>query len=186
MHHALDTLQGELVCGVLDFVSKEVVRGVSEGAVGALVAQAQLERRHREAEESGRRQAEHLLRTKRQQQLDQTMHDHALTAHRFLAEVVANSVAKHAAHAALKQSQAQPSPIQAAALAVQAAAAYAAEDAPDAESSELVLGDLVASFLLPEVERRKEARKKELQERRFVKLAHEAVFQAVQDMQPQQ
>jgi hypothetical protein len=167
----------------LDFVSKEVVRSGSEASVAALVAQASLERRHREAEESGRRQAEQLLRIKRQQQLEQTMADHALTADRFLQELMSKSVSRHAATRAQKESAVEPA-IDAAAVAVAAAAAYAGEEGPDTEASELVLGDLVASFLLPEVERRKEARKKELEERRFVKLAHEAVFQAVQGMQP--
>lgn len=189
LHRALDTLQGELLSGAFDFASKEVVRAQQQNAVAALVKQAQLERRHREAEESGRRQAEQVLRLKRERQQREIMADHALTADRFLAEMLDLSVARYAAATAAQAAAVQAQVVQPLLAAAEADAdadadAGADADAPDSHSSELVLGDLVASFLLPEVERRQAARKKELEERRFVKLAHEAVFDAVAGLQP--
>jgi hypothetical protein len=182
LHRALDTLQGELLSSTFDFASKEVVRAAQQNAVAQLVKQAQLERRHREAEESGRRQAEQVMRLKRERQQREIMADHALTADRFLAEMIDQSVARYAAATAAQAATVQAEVVQP--LLAQAEAGDADADAPDSHSTELVLGDLVGSFLLPEVERRKAARKKELEERRFVKLAHEAVFDAVAGLQP--
>lgn len=171
LHHALDTLQGELVSSAFDFVSKELVRCEQERVVSALVAAATLDRRHREAEESGRRQAEAVLRAKRERQLREVMDDHALTADRFMEEMVSGAVRRFAETNAAKDAEA-------------AEAATAAASAASKADTEFVVGDLVASFLLPEVERRKDARKAELQDRRFIKLAHEAVFAAVAGLQP--
>jgi hypothetical protein len=174
LHHALDTLQGELVGGTLAFAAQEVLRGQQERAVAQLVKQAQLERRHREAEESGRRQAEAVMRLKRERQLREIMDDHALTADRFVEDVLHNAVARYAdSHATAAAGAAVSS------TAAAAAVSSSAIDEPDVQSTPEVVGLLVSDFLLPEVDRRRAARHAELQDRRFGKLAHEAVLHAV-------
>ena len=45
--------------------------------------------------------------------------------------------------------------------------------------SEDVLGDLISTYLLPEVERRQSSRKAELKDRRFMKEAHQAMIETI-------
>lgn len=172
VHQSLDTLQGDLVSSAFSFAAQEVVRSHQERLVSQLVKGAQLERRHREAEESGRRQAEEIMRAKRERQMREVMEEHARTAERYLAELIEGAVKRYAADAAAQEEPQQPTH-------AAATAARDPSDDPDAESRALVLGELVADFLLPEVERRRDARTRELEERRFVKLAHESLLSAV-------
>ena len=79
---ALDSLQGEVMSNALDFIAKEVVRVSEERKIASLVAQATRVRRIREAEESGRRQAEDILRRKREQHFAEVpLHCVALLLH---------------------------------------------------------------------------------------------------------
>jgi hypothetical protein len=62
---ALDTLGGEAGAMTLDFLAKAQVRSEEQGRVKRVAERAREERRKREAEETGSRQAEEALRAKR-------------------------------------------------------------------------------------------------------------------------
>lgn len=58
----IDAIQGNQISKTLDFLSKEMVRIRQEQKINLIVNQAENERRKREAEEMGRRQAETIIR----------------------------------------------------------------------------------------------------------------------------
>jgi hypothetical protein len=58
----VESLQSEVIARSLDNLSKELVRLKQERRIAAMVRIAEEVRRRREAEESGRRQAEAILR----------------------------------------------------------------------------------------------------------------------------
>ncbi len=57
-----EALQSDVIAKTLDQLSKELVRFKQEHKIAAMVRMAEDQRRRREAEESGRRQAEQILR----------------------------------------------------------------------------------------------------------------------------
>lgn len=60
----IDAFQGQQISQTLDYLSKEMIRIRQEQKISAIVSQAENERRKREAEEMGRRQAEEIIRDK--------------------------------------------------------------------------------------------------------------------------
>jgi hypothetical protein len=60
----IDAFQGQQISQTLDYLSKEMIRIRQEQKIALIVNQAENERRKREAEEMGRRQAEEIIRDK--------------------------------------------------------------------------------------------------------------------------
>ena len=60
----IDAIQGHTVSQNLDYLSKEMKRANQEKLINTIVNKAEDERRKREAEEMGKRQAENLTRSK--------------------------------------------------------------------------------------------------------------------------
>lgn len=60
----LEGIQGSVITETLCSLSKELVRLKQERKIAAMVHIAEADRRHRECEESGRRQAEQCLRNR--------------------------------------------------------------------------------------------------------------------------
>jgi hypothetical protein len=194
LHHSLDILQGELISNTYSFVSNEVIRRKQEISIEHIVKQAELERRHRESEESGRRQSELIMRLKREKQLELVMEDHSLTADRFIKDIIKQSVDRYSINTAIRENEIQSRVVEPILTSIERSqqndiATIARNesnnnqrnvtDEPDSESSRIIVGDIVNNFLLPEVERRKESRKEELKERRFGNLAHQTIFNTI-------
>lgn len=59
-------LQGEIIAETLDELSKKLVRTTEEKKIKAKVDEAENERRNREIEEAGRRNAEDIIRAREQ------------------------------------------------------------------------------------------------------------------------
>jgi hypothetical protein len=59
-------LQGEIIAETLDELSKKLLRVRQEGKIREKVEEAEEERRRREIEEAGRRNAEEILRAREQ------------------------------------------------------------------------------------------------------------------------
>ena len=73
-----------MLSNALNFISKEVVRVHDQRKIAKMVWIAAQKRRIREAEESGRRQVEDVIRKKNEQQFAETTDIHSSTADRFL------------------------------------------------------------------------------------------------------
>ncbi len=91
---ALDDMLGSIVGNALDFFSKELVRVNEERKIAAMVEVAERTRRMREAEESGRRQAEQQARQREDEIFLQIMSTHFQTASTFVEQILAD--AEHA------------------------------------------------------------------------------------------
>jgi len=68
-----DGIKGKIISKSLDNLSKEIIRWKQEKKIAAMVKIAERERRLREAEESGRRQAEEILRRREDYIFKETM-----------------------------------------------------------------------------------------------------------------
>jgi len=91
LQSAIDDVLGSLIGKSLDFLSKELVRVNQERQLAALVEVAEKTRHMREAEESGRRQAESILREKEDYQFIQIMQVHQRTAETFIEQIMEDS-----------------------------------------------------------------------------------------------
>eukprot|EP00462_Mataza_sp_D1_P001095 CAMPEP_0175096900 /NCGR_PEP_ID=MMETSP0086_2-20121207/4985_1 /TAXON_ID=136419 /ORGANISM="Unknown Unknown, Strain D1" /LENGTH=896 /DNA_ID=CAMNT_0016370345 /DNA_START=28 /DNA_END=2718 /DNA_ORIENTATION=+ len=177
LDNAMDTLQGEVIAKAIDFISKEIVRVSEEKKIACLVKKATYTRRIREAEESGRRQAEDILRKKRAQYFEDAMDVHAGTAHRFLDEVFTSAVSTVATRTANKQS----------ALRSEFINVLSEKTEQKVDNEEEVVADLFSTFIVPEVERQRLAREEAIKKRRFVTAAYDAaqsIFAGVQRQFP--
>lgn len=169
---ACDSLSGELVANALDFVSKEVVRVSEQNSIAALVRSAAFARRHRECEESGRRQAEDLLRHQRDAIYNDILSQHSITAHNYLEELFDNAVNIYSHNSAKLQSAIKNDNIDTILSTVE----HKDNDA------DTIIQDLVTNFLFTEVVRRHETAAKQLRQRRYINAAHNTLIAAVENV----
>jgi len=170
---AMDTLQGEAISATLDFLSKELVRKNEQERLRGIASDAQKTRTKREAEEGGRRQAEENLRAREDMMYRQVMRVHQGTAESYTSELLAEKTDEVAHSQAVAEVTGN-----AAAVAPIANLAGTSEEQQDD-----TIRDLVASFLLPEVERHRVRQQIQEEEKRFVDAAHKSIQQIVQDVE---
>jgi len=167
-----DTVAGETVSGMMDFLSKELVRKEEKDHLQALSRHATELRRSREVEESGRRQAGERLRDKEDEVYRQVVKTHYGSATSFVDGLVDNAVDKVATGVAMDELRADPE--------LARALLEAAQATP--RQSESLTRDLVASFLTPAAEEVAERQAKAEEEARFVDAAHKTVKGSVDDI----
>jgi len=172
---AMDTLQGEAISATLDFLSKELVRKQDQDRLMGVAADAQAARTKREAEEGGRRQAEENLRAREEQMYRQVMGVHQGTAETYTDDLLAEKTDEVAHQQAIAEVTGN-----AAAVAPVVNVAGASADEQDG-----TVRDLVASFLLPEVERHRIQQQIQEEEKRFVDAAHKSIQQVADDVEAQ-
>merc|ERR1712216_426760 len=161
----MDTLQGDVISKALDFISKEIVRVSEEKKIAALVKKATYTRRIREAEESGRRQAEDVLRKKKEQYFKAVMDVHASTSHRLLDEVFNEAVSTVSRRAAHKSTSIRNNFLN----------TLSEHAEQEMGADEEVVADLVSTFLIPEVERQRVKRAETVDSRRHTHAAYDTV-----------
>eukprot|EP00753_Platysulcus_tardus_P015910 PLAT5336.4.p1 GENE.PLAT5336.4~~PLAT5336.4.p1 ORF type:complete len:717 (+),score=376.62 PLAT5336.4:82-2232(+) len=164
---ALDAMQGEVISSTLDFLAKEAVRRDEEAAIAAFVHRAEDGRRLREAEETGRRHAEKQLRARQDAVYRQVMRVHTETASSYLNDLLSGTMSTMAMEKASAEAAGGP-------------VAGAAADEPP---KDVVVRDLVASFLLPEVERQRVKEQLAVEEKRFVDAAHRSIYSVVRNVE---
>ncbi|KAF1790428.1 MAATS1 domain [Phytophthora cactorum] len=129
-------VEGEVVSEMLDFLSKELSRSREMAKMRAFVIKATEERRAREVEEGGRRQAEDLLREREDEVFRRVMQVHQETSRDFVDDVL-EEIALEQSHAqALNQLHIRSAGVDGIVLQL--------EDEMD--SDETVVRELVASF----------------------------------------
>ena len=87
-----ESIQSEVIARSLDNLSKELVRLKQERRIAAMVRIAEDVRRRREAEESGRRQAEAILRQREDVLYQQLMGVHQGTVDSYLQGIIVNTI----------------------------------------------------------------------------------------------
>lgn len=167
---AVDTMAGEISSHALDFIAKDIMRVAEEKKIAALVILANYRRRVLEAEETGRRQAEDILRKKQEQHFEMVMEVHASTADIFLSDIFTSALQDVAAVQASAESS-----LKATVLEDIIGSVEERLNAPD-----FIVNDLVSSFLLPEVDRQNTKRRENMEKRRFMRAASSALKEAVQ------
>merc|ERR1719443_2041678 len=88
----LESIQGQVASQTLDQLSKELLRFQEERRIAVMVKLAERDRRLRQAQESGRRQAEERLREREDEMFRQIMGVHQGTVDSYLEEVLTNTV----------------------------------------------------------------------------------------------
>ena len=153
---AMETIAGEMASSMLDFLSKELVRREEKERLKALAHRADNERRQREAEEAGRRQAEERLRGRSDEVYKQVMAAHLGAARTFVDEILESSIDEAARRQAIVELQDDPTLNDAMAKSISKLPAALAEevvnDAAVLANRDSFVKDLVASFLTPSVE----------------------------------
>jgi hypothetical protein len=155
-------VEGEVVSEMLDFLSKELSRSRQVAKMRAFVTKAAEERRVREVEEGGRRQAEDLMREREDEVFRRVMQVHHETS-RDLVDDILEEVATEQSHAQARHE-----------LHVRSAGVdgIVLQLENDLDSDETVVRELVASFLLPHVQRQHVRRQVAQEQRKYVTAAH--------------
>lgn len=163
---ALDTVAGETVSSLFDFLSKELVRKEEKDRLQSLAHHADEIRRQREAEESGRRQAEERVRAREDEVFSQVMRAHFGAAFSFVDALIDDATERVAAEQAVSELRLDHS-LQAQLL------PRVERDTP--RSNETLVRDLVASFLMPAVERVQLQAQVRTEEKPFLDAAQKSV-----------
>merc|ERR1719331_1513505 len=101
----LESVVGSVVSETLDQLSKELLRFQEERRIAAMVKLAEKDRRLRQAQESGRRQAEERLRDREDKMFRQMMNVHQTTVDSYLEDVLTNTVEQVAQSRALTEAR---------------------------------------------------------------------------------
>ena len=181
---ALDTVAGETVSNLFDFLSKELVRKEERERLQALAHHADDVRRQREAEESGRRQAEERVRAREDEVYKQVVRAHQGAGISLVDALIDDSLERVASEQAMAELRLDPA--LAAQLLPRVPASAGGELRPptgtgDAEQEALVR-DLVASFLLPAVERVQVQHAVRMAERPYIDAAQHQTQKTVEDI----
>ena len=156
----LDVAVGEVLSGTLDDLGRELVRQQEMERINDQVHEAEETRRHREAEEGGRRQAEVAIRTKEEYVYRQLFSVHQDSARDYVSSLLKDVVEEDASRQAREQM----------------GVAHEEEDAEEQTDAENIR-NLVGSFLLPEVERQHIEHAVEHEEKQYVEGARKALEQ---------
>lgn len=163
-----EALQGEFVSETLDALSKELVRLKQERKISAIVRFAERERRKKECEEAGRRQAEEILRGREDAMFREIMETNQGTVDTFLQQILSEAVGIRAKDQAFDEAR------------LRAFHINRIVDSMEERNNQphLVVKDLVSGFLIPEVQRQKIQRTLRIQEKRNLAAARSVLREA--------
>ena len=136
----------------MDTLSKELVRLKQERRIDAMVRLAENERRKREAEESGKRQAEQVLRDRQDVLYGDLMKVHQGSVDSYLQSVIMRTIDNTSSLQAYHEAKLKVSKIN----------DFLDKVEKKANKPEVIIKDLVSSFLIPDVERKKVERDRKL------------------------
>ncbi len=87
-----ESMQADVISKTMDYLSKELVRFKQERRIAAMVRLAEDVRRRREAEESGRRQAENILRQREDVLYKELMSVHQGSVDSYLQNIITGTI----------------------------------------------------------------------------------------------
>lgn len=169
----LKKAEGEVVSEMLDFLFKELDRSKEVAKMREFVEKAADERRQREVEEGGRRQAEDLLREREDEVYKRIERVHLETAADLIQDVIRDVIQEQAHVSAMDE------------LNVRSAGgvdAMVAQLEAQFNSDEVVVKELVASFLFPQVQRSNVREQVAREQKKFVSAAHSVLTESVSRM----
>jgi len=140
-----EALQGTVVAETLDKLSKELVKYKQERKIAAMVKFAERKRRMREAEESGRRQAEQLLREREDRLFRSIMGTHQATVDSYLSAILTDTLDKATTEQAMKEANIKADKLNKLVDAIE----------NKMNDPQQVIKNIVSSFLIPDIQRAK-------------------------------
>lgn len=169
MEANLESVVGSVVSETLDQLSKELLRFQEERRIAAMVKLAERDRRLRQAQESGRRQAEERLRDREDRMFRQMMNVHQTTVDSYLEEVLTTTVDQASKSRALTEARIKASKVN-----------HVVDRLEQTYQDErTTVRELVSSFLLPHVQREQLQRRLKVEEERFSRAALEGLSTAM-------
>merc|ERR1719498_28858 len=163
----LESVVGGVVSETLDQLSKELLRFQEERRIAAMVKLAEKDRRLRQAQESGRRQAEERLREREDEMFRQVMGVHQGTVDSYLEEVLTNTVEQAARSRALTEARLKASKVNSVVDTLET----------KLQKDDTVARELVGSFMLPHVQREIVQRRIAVENQRFSEAAKAALHE---------
>ncbi|KAI9105397.1 solute carrier, TRAMD3 or PAT1-domain-containing protein [Phlyctochytrium arcticum] len=167
LQNNLDELQATYTTTTLHYLTAELTRLREARRISAMVRLALRTRRMREAEESGRRQAEIHRRMIEDEVFRQVMQVHQSTVDSFLENVVCGSVDRSASiesRRAVRDYASRMSDV------------IGSMEQDQEGGDPRIVRDLVNSFLIPEVERQTLKSRLKNEQRKYLQAAHESVY----------
>ena len=164
-----EALQSDVVSRTMDNLSKELVRLKQERRIAGMVRLAEDVRRKREAEESGRRQAEQILREREDVLYQELMSVHQGTVDSYLQNIFCNTIDKTSSLQALEEAK----------LKAQTLIKFIDKVESSKNKPEVLIKDLVSSFLIPDVERKQVQKKLQFEEKKFLEAARKTIQTSV-------
>ena len=161
----VDAIQGDNISKTLDYLSKELVRIKEEQKINAIVMMAENERRKREAEEMGRRQAENILRDRQDIMTKELQEVNQATMDSYINALFTNTVNKVSKKQVIKEIEIKANKLNT--IVDKIEDKFVKDD--------IRIRDLVSSFIIPEIERKKKQDQIELEEKRFIERAKVAI-----------
>lgn len=168
MDGVAEAMQSSIIAQTLDSLSKELVRLKQERKIDAMVRLAENERRKREAEESGKRQAENVLRNRQDVLYKELMSVHQGSVDSYLQAILTKTIDNTSSLQAYQEAK----------LKVKTINEFLDNVEKKKNNPEVIIKDLVSSFLIPDVERKKVEREVQFKERRFLEAARKTIKQA--------
>lgn len=162
-------LQAEMIAATMEGLSKELVRFKQERRIAAMVHMAEQDRRRREAEESGRRQAEQILGLREDHLFKELMSVHQGRVDNYLQNVIVNAVDEASTKQAYDEAK----------LKVQRLNKVLDKMEQKKNKPQEVVKDLMSSFLIPDIQRRKVQRQVQFEQKRFMEAARKAIQSSV-------
>jgi len=162
-------LQAQMIASTMEGLSKELVRFKQERKIAAMVHMAEQDRRRREAEESGRRQAEQILGLRQDHLFKELMSVHQGRVDNYLQDIIVNAIDDASTKQAYDEAQ----------LKVKRLNKLLDKMEHKKNKPQQIVKDLMSSFLIPDIQRRKVQRQIQFEQKRFMESARKAIQSSV-------
>jgi hypothetical protein len=141
----VDAIQGQTISQSLDFLSKQLVRIREEQKINAIVMYAENERRKREAEEMGRRQAENIIRDRQDLMYKELLEVNQATMDSYINNLFSNTVNNVSKKQVMREIEIKANKLNKIVDRIE----------NDFIGDDVRVRDLVSSFIIPEIDRKK-------------------------------
>ncbi len=141
----VDAIQGQTISQSLDFLSKQLLRIREEQKINAIVMMAENERRKREAEEMGRRQAESLIRDRQDIMYKDLLEVNQATMDSYINNLFSNTVNNVSKKQVMREIEIKANKLNKIVDRIE----------NDIIGDDVRVRDLVSSFIIPEIDRKK-------------------------------
>jgi len=165
----IETIQGDVMARTFDMLSKELVKMKQEKKIAKMVGMAENDRRVREADERGRRQAEQVLEHREDVLYGEVMRVHQGTVDTFLNVAFGNALEIASSRQAGMMAKLRKEKVD-----------TQIENLENKRSKpQSVIRDLLLAFLIPNIQRNKVQEQIKVEEKRFAETAKKSLKESL-------